>query len=253
MWAHTGNDVVELLNRWLPLGNGVPWNAHQALGNIVCSRWKLGITASESVTPGVESQAMALIDLPDSIYTKDLYVMNCHFGCCGCAGSYADLARQKNADANIHWLRDARTIGDNIDHEPRTPFVACGDFNMVGGPQPLDTLMSGDIVHEDLYGKDSPPDWDGSPISDAFPLHAGGPFSYTWRSDRTSFGPGRLDFVLFSDSVLKIQKSFVLWTPDLPANVLAAHGLLAADTQVASDHLPIVVDFLLPIAPGKGD
>lgn len=124
---------------------------------------------------------------------------------------------------------------------------------MVGGPQPLDTLMSGDIFREDLFGEDSAPDWDDTPISDAFPLHAGGPFAYTWRDDSTLYGPGRFDFVLYSDSVLEIQKSFVLWTPELSENVLASHGLLAADTQVASDHLPIVVDFLIPPASGEGD
>lgn len=248
VWAHTAKDVRELLDGWLPLGDGNHWNAHQAFGNVICSRWPLGLTAVETVPPGPSILAMALVDLPDSTYPKDLYVMNNHFPCCGCSGSTADLERQKNADAIVNWLRDARTIGENIDLNPNTPFVICGDLNMVGGFQSRETLLTGNIVNEFEFGADSSPDWDGSPISNAFPRHAGGPYTYTWRDDSTLFGPGRLDFVMFSDSALGVQKSFVLWTPDLPAEVLARHGLLAADTQIASDHLPLVVDFLIPTA-----
>lgn len=253
VWAHTGSDVSGLLEKWLPLDDEKSWYTHQGFGNVICSRWKLGLTASETAPPGSEIQAMALIDLPDSIYLHDLYVVNCHFACCGCSGSSADRARQKNADANVNWFRDARSVGESVDLVPNTPFVICGDFNMVGGIQPLNTLLTGNIIDEGTFGADSPPDWDGSSISDVFPLHAGGPYSYTWRDDSTLFGPGRLDFVLYSDSVLAVKKTFVLWTPDLPADVLAAHGLLSPDTQVASDHLPLVVDFVLPLVSEKGN
>lgn len=64
-----------------------------------------------------------------------------------------------------------------------------GDLNMVGGPQPLDTLLNGDIVDESTYGADSSPDWDGSALTDAHPLHnAAVTADYTWQmTTRSSY------------------------------------------------------------------
>ena len=55
--------------------------------------------------------------------------------------------------------------------------------------------------------------------------------------------PGRMDWLLYSDSSLELLKSFVLDTAQLPDHVLRRYGLLSADSDVASDHLPVVADF----------
>ena len=53
---------------------------------------------------------------------------------------------------------------------------------------------------------------------------------------------GRLDWLFYSPDQLTLQRSFALWTPDMPADVLAAVGLHASDSR-ASDHLALVADF----------
>lgn len=235
--------VQAQLDSILPLGDGVNWNAYKADDNVIASRWPLSKERSDTIPTTARGQAMALVDLPDAFYEVDLYVISAHFKCCGTMGSSEDQKRQQQADANTNWFRDLRQPSGSEDLNPNTPFLIAGDFNMVGGPQPLLTLLTGNIIDEVHYGPDSMPDWDGTPLFDALPLHNAGPAAYTWRSDGSSFGPGRMDFVLFTDSAVSIAKSYVLNTLDMSATDLAAYGLGQDDTAGASDHLPLVVDF----------
>jgi hypothetical protein len=136
-----------------------------------------------------------------------------------------------------------------------------GDLNIVGSLGPLNTLLTGDIFDddEDAYGPDSPPDWDGSGLADAHPLHNGvGPADYTWRNDFGSFDPGRLDYILYTDSVASLTKKFVLNTVQMTGEQLAATGLQVFDITKDQegfhyDHLPVVADFRLPSAQLPGD
>ena len=83
-----------------------------------------------------------------------------------------------------------------------------GDFNIVEGLDPLNTLIDGNIFDQSTYGADSPPDWDGSSSLDARPLHnIVGPDDYTWRNDSSQFDPGRLDYVIYTDSVWRRRTS----------------------------------------------
>ncbi len=250
--SHNATETAAQLNQWLPLSTG-SWYAYMSSDNVLCSKWPLSLQRGETVPSGEDGQAMALVNLPDDTYACDLYVINGHYKCCGCMGSSEDARRQKRADANIAWLSDARSPGGWITLPQNTPFLLCGDWNMVGGPQPLDTQITGNIIDESSFGTDSLPDWDGTALTDALPKHLGNRFAYTWRSDSGSFPPGRLDFILYADSVMEARRSFVLWTPDLPGEFLSQHGLLASDTTDASDHAPLVVDFALALTPGDGD
>jgi hypothetical protein len=100
-------------------------------------------------------------------------------------------------------------------------------------------------VQADMYGVGAPPDWDGTAWADALPRQTHDPFTYTWRDDGDgNYPPGRLDFLLYSDAVLSLEHGFVLRSEALPADVLAASGMLADDTGEASDHFPVVCDLL---------
>jgi hypothetical protein len=121
-------------------------------------------------------------------------------------------------------------------------------MNLVGFAEQVATLLEGRISDEATYGKSHPADWDGTALTDVMPYHTTGLDAYTWRNDEESFAPGRLDYIVYSDSVLKLGNHFVLWTPDLSPSDLTTHGLLASDTRVASDHLPVVADFAVGAA-----
>ena len=64
----------------------------------------------------------------------------------------------------------------------------------------------------------------------------------TWRNPGGRFPPGRLDWVLHSDSSLEVMRAFIFDTAVISPYWLAQHGLWAADSVTTSDHLPIVVD-----------
>ena len=98
------------------------------------------------------------------------------------------------------------------------------------------------VTHKMRAEYDHTPDWDGTNLEASLPIHTDGLASYTWRNNFSSFGPGKLDFIIFTDAVVDLGNSFVLNTADMSASKLSALGLLANDTEQASDHLPLVQD-----------
>ena len=66
---------------------------------------------------------------------------------------------------------------------------------------------------------------------------------YTWRNDGSSYNPGKLDYIIYTDSNISISKHFVLNTLPMPNDLLIEWGLEVDDTYEASDHLPRIVDF----------
>ena len=73
----------------------------------------------------------------------------------------------------------------------------------------------------------------------------------TYTTNPGSFPPGRLDFIVYTNSVLKEENSFIFDTKKLTSEQLLKYGLSEKDTEV-SDHLPVVVDFnLTPITNVK--
>lgn len=240
-------DVVRLMNKIQPPPPSGTWYAHQAYDNVIVSKYPLRMSASNTRPRGQRQQALALVDLPDATFALDFYVMNNHYKCCG--GEDNDPQRQQQSDAIIAWLRDARTPGGAIDLPPGTAIAVTGDLNIVGGFQPVQTLLNGDIRDEARYGEDFPPDWDDTALADLHPRHnIDGADDYTWRNDNDQWAPGRIDFIIYTDSVLEVAKKFVLNTTTMTDEDLRAAGLERFDVTVDNegkefDHLPLVVDF----------
>jgi endonuclease/exonuclease/phosphatase family metal-dependent hydrolase len=243
----TAEDVSQLLSGIAPLPNGGTWHACQGKDCVIASKYALKMTAERMTPAGERELALALVDLPDEDFGMDLYVLNNHYKCCDPEKN--DALRQQQSDAIVAWLRDARTPGGNIDLPERTAIAIVGDFNIVGSVQPVQTLIAGDIVDEGRYGPDAPPDWDGTALVDAHPLHdVAGPEDWTWRDDKSAFPPGRLDYVFYTDSIFDAARKFALNTTIMSAEELQAAGLEKYDTALDDegkvyDHLPLVVDF----------
>ena len=197
-----------------------------------------------------------MVDLPNAQFVTDFYLMNNHFRCCGDFPTGPEnMERQRQADALVNWMRDARTSGGNVDLPANTPMAVVGDLNIVGGMvDPLNTLLPGNIFNEGTYGSDSPPDWDGTSLTDSHPLHnVVGPDDYTWRNDSSIYNPGRLDYVLYTDSAVGTANRFILNSTLMTPAELAATGLQQFDSANSPgifDHLPLVVDFRFPSLPG---
>tara|TARA_B100001250_G_scaffold334074_1_gene299866 strand:- start:5821 stop:7791 length:1971 start_codon:yes stop_codon:yes gene_type:complete len=201
--------------------------------------------------PSLESWQVAskidaeLIDLPDSIYAKDILIINAHPPCCG-----NNQGRQEHYDALIQFIHDAKTVGGVIDLPINTPIVFAGDMNLVGYSQQYNTIINGTISDTVTYGNGGFPDWDNTPLEDQVCYFNEQNFAYTWDQSNPapgSFPPGRLDFVFFTNSVISVDKSFTISTEHMSPSLLTQNNLFWDDTKIASDHFPVVVDFILPM------
>jgi hypothetical protein len=160
-----------------------------------------------------------------------------------------DEKRQNQFDAIMGFIRDAVNVGGSLTISPNIPIVIMGDMNLVGDVRQYQTLITGNIYYNGTYGEDFTPDWDGGNLDDAIPYVTNTGMTFT--TNPGGYPPGRLDFVVYSGSVMGIVNSYIFDSGNLTNDQLSQFGLDAADTKV-SDHLPVVVDFdLSPITGFK--
>ena len=236
MWNSTAIQVQNRLNSILPIQNG-NWSAVKLDGgNITASRYP--ILQNWLVYPGQRITA-SLIDLPER-FEKNILVINCHYKCCG--GASNDATRQREVDATIKFILDAKSAGGVIDLPENTPILITGDLNLVGDRQQLITLLTGEIINIQLFGNGAAPDWDNTDLEDIISSQTDKRTAYSWRNDQSTFPPGRLDFQIFSNSVVIVEKQFMLQTEIMNQARLNLYGLQQFDTKNASDHFPKVTD-----------
>lgn len=243
------HETGALLDDVLPLRK-TKWHTYGAHDVVIASRWPLVMTSSRvlEVAPRKRAHAMALVDVPGS---RDLYVVCTHHQ--SRAGEENIAFRQLQSDIIASWLRDARTVGGAIDLPSNTPVVIAGDFNVVPSDpgNHLRTLLTGDVFDDASFGPDAAADWDGTALTDLLPLHnEGRAESWTWRFDAEGFAPSALDRIVYSDSVLRAVRGFVLNTRTMSPRDLSASGLTEGDVlrdprNDFYDHLPVVADFEL--------
>lgn len=199
--------------------------------------------------PSIQSWQVAnkidaeLIDLPDSIYSTDILILNGHPPCCG-----NNQGRQEHFDALIHFIHDAKTEGGVIDLPINTPISFSGDMNLVGYSEQYYTILNGTIIDTKTFGNGGLPDWDGSPFKDQISYFNEKNIAYTWDKSNPSVGdfpPGRLDYIFYSNSVITCDKSFVISTEHMSPDLLLSNNLLRDDTKNASDHFPVIADFTI--------
>lgn len=189
----------------------------------------------------------ALIDLPDSIYATDYLVFNAHAPCCG-----NDAGRQTAADKFVSFIRKIKDTSVSPYIPYGTPYSISGDFNLVGWKKQLETFRDGDIKDNHIYGPDIMMDWDENPLIEAACLQTDRNMHYSWRSLTSNWPPGKLDFVLYTSSIMGLEKSYSLQTETMEASRLSKYGLLNENTWIASDHLPLIADFRFEMKTDTG-
>ncbi len=233
-FSSTAMQVKNVIDQML---TGTNWNAVKLDdGNVTISRYP--VIQSWLVYPGHRITA-SLIDLPEW-YGQDLMVINSHLKCCG--GQVNDDKRQLEVDATVAFILDAKTPGGIVSLPSETPFVILGDMNFVGDRQQLITLLTGEIINTSIFGNGGAPDWDNTDLEDLLSSQSDKRTAYTWRSDENSFPPGRLDYQIYSNSVINVEKNFVIQTEVMDPSRLNQYGLELLDTRTASDHFPTVSD-----------
>ena len=116
--------AVETMNEVLPPGIGSTWYAHHAVDDVIVSRFPLSALAGGIVEQGEKQRghAMALVDLPDASYDRDLYVVCVHNQ--SGSGALNVALRQRQSDAIAKWIRDAKSRAEawHFDRVRRSSF-----------------------------------------------------------------------------------------------------------------------------------
>jgi len=236
--SHSAEETKAVIESALPLPQGESWFAARSGPDLVVVS-KYPVLESFSI-PGWnsgDSNAAFLLDM-QSKWGTNLLLLVGHPPCCR-----NEDGRQRDIDAMMAFVRDAKAEGGELDLEPETPIIILGDMNLVGRKEQLNTLLTGTIVNTNQFGESFSPDWDGSALADLSPRHVALPMTFTWYRESSSFHPGRLDFIVYSDAVLQEGNNYVLFTPAMPSDTLEAYQLQLGDATLASDHLPVVGDF----------
>ena len=226
------DEILALIEAWFPLGGSEEeWQAirHQD-GSMLVSRYPVSMLEQEN--PGTTDAFLLKLPQP---WETDLVVVHGWAMCCD-----EDSLRQAHCDgimANIRDLRQNHVIPDD------TPMILSGDFNLVTWSRHYLTLRDGSISNEEVFGPTFSPDPAGRSFIDLNPRSLSQAMDYTWRNDSMSFSPGRLDFMFYTGSLLKVGKHFVFDDVGMSDSTLHAYGLNAGDVSRAADHLPVVADF----------
>ena len=230
--AYDGN-AGEILDYFREaLGPSETWYAAKegAEATVVLSRYPVTTVCA------LGNSAAYLIDLRPERETE-LALVVLSMPCCR-----EDSARQAEADQIAAFVRDWQLPGTPGRLAPGTPIVLAGDANLVGPLEQLLTLTEGAIRDTTAYGQGLGPDWDGSSFADLCPLQLQRPVAATWRGK--GFSPSRLDYILYSDYVLKIGRRFVFDTGGLTPELLRKYGLHPTDGPATYKHMPVVADLI---------
>lgn len=213
--------------QWLAAADrGTAWYVAKPVGQIsqgggviVASRFPVlksfgGLKADDKPVRAVG----AVLDSP----VGPILATSVHLKCCGSAGSSEDIRRREEA-------RVVNAAADKAATEAGAAIrIIAGDFNLVGSRPPLD------IMRHAI-------DADGSDLTIAEVQALGAGLVETWSDEGNAFAPGRLDYMLLSDSSVVVKNAFVFNTRRMTIEALAKLGVDGEDSS-ASDHMPIVVD-----------
>lgn len=231
VYNYSPAEVSRIINDILPLDQG-SWKFSGVIPDIMLfSKWDI------VATDAVDGNGVFLIALKDD---RQLLIYNVHFPCCD-----NESGRQEEIDYLLSSIRDKDilfNIGDKIN--PMTPILIVGDMNLVGFKTQIESLLTGNINDNQFYGPDFSPDLDGSDLEDANPYAIGFPSNITWYDPNSGYNPGKLDYILYTGSQLKLTNTFAISSERMGQDLLQDFQFPRNDhTTTASDHLAIVADF----------
>lgn len=217
---------------------------------------------------GIRDFMHAEIDLPDATYLGDLVVGTCHLKA---GGTSPDLADRLHAAQNITYFIDYFFNGAGTgvcDPNSKIAFPATT-------PSVLDlytpVIWGGDFnENEATNGRKGPAEWfaranvtggtDGTDRDRTDGVWDSASQPITGEIGTQGSGStNKLDYQVFQDSVAPVRRQFIfrssgsgmtaaklpLPVRNFPIQPLSASGL-------ASDHRPVIVDYMLPLAPSTG-
>ncbi len=209
-------------------------------------------------TGGIRGFMFAEINLPDETYAGNIVVGNAHLKS---GGTASDAAERLEAAQNTAYFIDyyyngagtgvsdpnsrvfLPTTGTVLDEN--TPVVWGGDFNQQpGGSGPVEWMtraqVTGGTDGTDRDRSDSTRDTATQPVSG---------------ETGTQGSNSKLDYLCWQDSIATARRSFIfrssgsgMTSSNQPFPVSTFPSSVVTTSSFASDHRPVIVDFILPAA-----
>lgn len=211
-------------------------------------------------TSVIRGHAFAEFDLPDEIYAGDLVIGNAHFKA---GGTSADRAERIEAAQAVAYAIDYMFNGAGTGvSDPNGRIIFPNPLTILDENTPV--IWGGDWNEdESTNGRKGPAEWmtraeftggtDGTDRdrSDSTFDDAREPFT----NDEDTRGSSKLDYIAWQDSVIEgVTRQFIFNSGSVPSvsqmpepvRTFPGAGVLAS--SIAADHLPVIVDFQLPLA-----
>jgi exonuclease III len=221
-WGEADRDQI---GAWLGEHIGGEWNVvKSADGDVaIASTSPLNAVGPARIRSGDDQHPVRFVAATAATPIGPVIAATAHLKCCGSIGSDEDARRLAEGAAINEAMRSAFSEGAGA----AVMRVMGGDMNLVGSRPPLDILRAG-------------LDADGSDLDVVDAMVWGDRALYTWSDASNGFSPGRLDYLTAGAAALEVVRSFVLDASILSDSALRDLGLEPG--EVASDHLPVVVD-----------
>lgn len=209
---------------------------------------------------GIRGFQFGEIDLPDEIYAGDVVIGNAHLKA---GGSGSDFDQREMASFNTAYFVDyyyngagtgtsdpnnripVPTSGTVLDEH--TPVIWGGDLNQ----NPSSSSPNSIMTRAENFGGSDGTDRDRS---DSAFSNASQPVSGDTSTQGSS---SRLDYLLWQDSIAQVRRQFIfrssgsnMNTGRLPFPVSTFPINPLSTSSLASDHRPVIVDFILPEPEG---
>ena len=209
-------------------------------------------------TGGIRGYQFAEIDLPDNDYAGDIVVGNAHLKAGGDSSDYEqrEIAALNTAYFIDYYYNGAGTgisdpnsrvavpaVGNVLDDN--TPVIWGGDLNQTPSSSSPNWIMT----RAEFSGGSDGTDRDRSDSSFSSPSH---PISGDTSTQGSS---SRLDYLCWQDSIAQVRRQFIFRSSGsnmnvsripYPASTYPTNPI--SISSIASDHRPVIVDFILPEA-----
>ena len=218
-------DIITMQEEWDPDSfYGSLRNLAAALGRKkwLHARWSGGCAIisqlpNEKLDLKLDRAAAGLVELKSG---KHVVVISVHFKSGGHVGTDEDDLRTQHANQLVGAIERIRN-GEFGEEAKDASVVIVGDYNLVGSRKSVDILNEAGF--QDVMFK--------NPVTGT---------AYTWRDDKTTFPPSRLDWLCQSGA--HPLAAIVLNTNTLAEETLAKHNLERSDSN-GTDHLMLIGDF----------
>ncbi len=259
--------------------------------NVILSRWPFAdlngngtatisdftVQSNASGVPGgsggIRGFQFAEIDLPNAQYVGDLVVGNVHMK----SGGSSNDALQRLTAAQNTWYYTRYLYNGNgtATPDPENTIPEFPSSTVVLGPS-TPIIMGGDLNEdESTNGRKGPAEWLANGIASGGTSDGNNPDGTDASFDnatefftgiRSTQGGSKLDYLVWQDQIATARRQFVFRSQNVPVPSLPPElvgiGFPPNDagnfaSLLASDHYPVVIDFVLPLGqatlPGEFD